>query len=55
MISQQWPIKNIGPAIPSIYLDKRLEDDKEYGIHLFKPDVDACMKWLDTKEIDSVV
>ena len=55
MISQQWPIKNIRPAIPSIYLDKRLEDDKEYGIHLFKPDVDTCMKWLDTKEIDSVV
>ncbi|KAM4105715.1 hypothetical protein ACB094_04G013300 [Castanea mollissima] len=55
MISQQWPFKTIGPAIPSIYLDKRLEDDKEYGVHLFKPDVDACMKWLDTKETDSVV
>ncbi|KAF3964931.1 hypothetical protein CMV_010840 [Castanea mollissima] len=55
MISQQWPVKTIGPAIPSIYLDKRLEDDKEYGVHLFKPDVDACMKWLDTKETDSVV
>ncbi|KAL4631949.1 hypothetical protein ACB092_04G016300 [Castanea dentata] len=55
MTSQQWPVKTIGPAIPSIYLDKRLEDDKEYGVHLFKPDVDACMKWLDTKETDSVV
>uniref|UniRef100_A0A7N2MTU4 Glycosyltransferase n=1 Tax=Quercus lobata TaxID=97700 RepID=A0A7N2MTU4_QUELO len=55
MISQQWPVKTIGPAIPSIYLDKRLEDDKDYGVHLFKPDVDACMKWLDTKETNSVV
>nr|POF16833.1 udp-glycosyltransferase 74e2 [Quercus suber] len=55
MASQQWPIKTIGPTIPSMYLDKRLEDDKEYGLHLFKPDVDACIKWLDTKESHSVV
>ena len=33
-----------------MYLDKWLEDDKEYGLHLFKPaDVDACMKWLKHK------
>ncbi|XP_030938155.1 UDP-glycosyltransferase 74E2-like [Quercus lobata] len=55
MASQQWPIKTIGPTIPSMYLDKRLEDDKEYGLHLFKPDVDACIKWLDTKETHTVV
>ena len=50
MASQQWPVKTIGLAIPSMYLDKRLEDDKEYGLHLFKPNVDACIKRLDTKE-----
>nr|XP_023907651.1 UDP-glycosyltransferase 74E2-like [Quercus suber] len=55
MTSQQWCVKTIGPTIPSIYLDNRLEDDKEYGLHLFKPDVDACIKWLDTKETHSVV
>ncbi|KAL4631953.1 hypothetical protein ACB092_04G016700 [Castanea dentata] len=55
MASQKWPIKTIGPTIPSMYLDKRLEDDKEYGLHLFKPDVDACIKWLDTKETNSVI
>ena len=55
MASEQWPVKTIGPTIPSMYLDKRLEDDKEYGLHLFKPDGDACMKWLDTKETGSVV
>ena len=55
MASQQWSIKTIGPIIPSMYLDKRLEDDKEYYLHLFKPDVDACMKWLNTKENGSVV
>ena len=57
MASQQWSIKTTGPIIPLVYLDKdkRLEDDKEYNLHLFKPDVDACMKWLNTKENDSVV
>ena len=55
MASQQWPIKTIGPVIPSVYLDKWLDDDKEYGLHLFKLDVDACMKWLNTKETGSVV
>ncbi|GLT55567.1 hypothetical protein SLA2020_286780 [Shorea laevis] len=54
-MASQWPVKTIGPAIPSMYLDKRLEDDKEYGLNLFKPNVDACMKWLDMKEIGSVV
>ncbi|XP_059447552.1 mogroside IE synthase-like [Corylus avellana] len=54
-MASQWPVKTIGPTIPSIYLDKRLEDDKEYGLNLFKPNVDTCMKWLDTKEIGSVI
>ena len=54
-MASQWPVKTIGPVIPSMYLDKRLEDDKEYGLNLFKPNVDACMKWLDTREIGSVV
>ncbi|KAG6732904.1 hypothetical protein I3843_01G192500 [Carya illinoinensis] len=54
-MASQWPVKTIGPAIPSVYLDKRLEDDKEYGLNLFKPDADACMKWLDTKETGSVI
>ena len=54
-MASKWPIKTIGPSIPSMYLDKRLEDDKEYGLNLFKPNMDACLKWLDTKEIGSVV
>ena len=54
-MASQWPFKTIGPAIPSMYLDKRLKDDKEYGLNLFKPVMDICMKWLDTKEIGSVV
>ena len=43
-MTSPWAVKNIGPTIPSIYLDKRLEDDKEYGLSLFKPEVDAYMK-----------
>ncbi|KAK4566231.1 hypothetical protein RGQ29_002461 [Quercus rubra] len=54
-ISSQWPIKNIGPTIPSMYLDKRLKDDKNYDLSLFKTNVDACMKWLDSKDTGTVV
>jgi pathogen-inducible salicylic acid glucosyltransferase len=48
-------VKTTGPTIPSIYLDKQLEDDKKYGLNLFKPDADACMKWLDKMETGSVI
>jgi UDP:flavonoid glycosyltransferase YjiC (YdhE family) len=51
----KWPIKPIGPTIPSMFLDKRLGDDKDYGLNLFKPNSDVCMKWLDSKEPGSVV
>ncbi|PON50573.1 UDP-glucuronosyl/UDP-glucosyltransferase [Trema orientale] len=54
--ARQWPaIKNIGPTIPSMYLDKRLKDDKDYGLSLFKPEADICRKWLDSKGDASVV
>ncbi|XP_062169630.1 mogroside IE synthase-like [Alnus glutinosa] len=54
-MASRWPVKTVGPTIPSMFLDKRLEDDKEYDLNLFKPNADACMNWLDTKEIGSVV
>ncbi|KAK3007929.1 hypothetical protein RJ639_015012 [Escallonia herrerae] len=54
-MASQWPIKTIGPTIPSVYLHKRLEDDKDYGLSLFKPSDEDCIKWLDTKETGSVV
>ena len=54
-MSSQWLIKNIGPTIPSIYLDKRLEDDRDYGLSLFKPQAGTCRKWLDAKDMGSVV
>nr|QHB93528.1 AU1 [Ilex asprella] len=54
-MSNLWPIRTIGPTVPSIYLDKRVENDNGYGFNMYKPDTDACMKWLNTKETGSVV
>ena len=49
------PVRTIGPTIPSEYLDKRLEDDKDYGTNLFKSNNDDCMKWLNEQPKGSVV
>ncbi|KAF2325575.1 hypothetical protein GH714_030674 [Hevea brasiliensis] len=54
-VESKCPIRLIGPTIPSMYLDKRLEDDKDYGLNLFQPNTETCMEWLDTKETCSVV
>lgn len=48
-------VRTIGPTVPSVYLDKRLEDDKDYGFNLYKPISETCMQWLDSKEPGSVV
>ncbi|KAL6271051.1 hypothetical protein ACE6H2_027962 [Prunus campanulata] len=49
-----WPLRTIGPTIPSMYLDKRHEDNKEYGLSLLKLNSDACMKWLNAKPKGSI-
>nr|ALO19898.1 UDP-glycosyltransferase 74AG1 [Camellia sinensis] len=50
-----WPVRAIGPTVPSIYLDKRVDNDSDYGFHLFKPQNEGCLKWLNTKDTRSVV
>ncbi|KAI4354082.1 hypothetical protein L6164_002982 [Bauhinia variegata] len=45
-------LRTIGPTIPSMFLDKRLEDDKDYGCALFKSE--ECIKWLDERRKGSV-
>ncbi|KAB1223560.1 UDP-glycosyltransferase 74E2 [Morella rubra] len=50
-----WPLRTIGPTLPSMFLDKRLEDDDAYGFSIFKPNTDACMKWLNGRPKGSVV
>ncbi|KAG7573269.1 UDP-glucuronosyl/UDP-glucosyltransferase [Arabidopsis suecica] len=54
-MKNQWPVKNIGPMIPSMYLDKRLAGDKDYGINLFNAQVNECLDWLDSKQPGSVI
>ncbi|KAL2489888.1 UDP-glycosyltransferase 74E2 [Forsythia ovata] len=50
-----WPVKAIGPTIPSMYLDKMLLNDKEYGFSILKPDTDACKEWLHERQTRSVI
>ncbi|KAF7845128.1 UDP-glycosyltransferase 74G1 [Senna tora] len=51
-----WPLKTIGPTVPSMLMDKRIKDDTNYGISLFNNnDQEACIKWLDDKPKGSVV
>ncbi|KAJ1443616.1 UDP-glycosyltransferase family, conserved site [Sesbania bispinosa] len=48
--------RTIGPSIPSMFLDKRLKDDEDYGVAQFKSSTsEECMKWLDGKPKRSVV
>ena len=54
-MSNLWPVRTIGPTVPSIYLDKRVDSDCDYGFHLCKPDSESCLKWLNTKDTKSVV
>lgn len=38
-----------------MYLDKRLHDDKEYGLSMFKPMTNECLNWLNHQPISSVL
>lgn len=50
-----WPVRTIGPTLPSAYLDKRVEHDVDYGFNLFKSNNDTCLNWLNAKQVASVV
>ncbi|MBA0692584.1 hypothetical protein Goari_010134 [Gossypium aridum] len=54
-MSKIWKLGTIGPTIPSMYLDKRLKHNKDYGLQLLHPNTSACMRWLNTKPNGSVV
>ncbi|KAK9735940.1 hypothetical protein RND81_04G239700 [Saponaria officinalis] len=54
-ISNICNVKTIGPTIPSIYLDKQIENDVDYGFNQYKPTNEDCIKWLNTKEANCVV
>ncbi|KAK9146167.1 hypothetical protein Sjap_006070 [Stephania japonica] len=50
-----FPLRTIGPTIPLMYLDKRIDDDKEYDINLYDVDGTICMNWLNQKPHGSVI
>ena len=53
-LTKIWPkLRTIGPTIPSMFLDKQVEDDKEYGFSLFKSE--ECVEWMDDKPKWSIV
>ncbi|KAL0404685.1 UNVERIFIED_CONTAM: UDP-glycosyltransferase 74E2 [Sesamum radiatum] len=54
-MSRKWQVKAIGPTIPSMYLDKRLQDDKGYDVNVFKPTIEVCKNWLNKKQPKSVI
>ncbi|XP_010457662.1 PREDICTED: UDP-glycosyltransferase 74E2-like [Camelina sativa] len=54
-VQSLWPVLNIGPMVPSMYLDKRLSEDKSYGFSLFNAKVTECIEWLNSKQPNSVV
>ncbi|KAM7497042.1 hypothetical protein LguiA_021456 [Lonicera macranthoides] len=54
-MGKQLRLRTIGPTIPSFYLDKRLQDDKDYGLNVFKPSTSTCTKWLNERQKGSVV
>ncbi|KAL9162635.1 hypothetical protein ABFS82_07G104900 [Erythranthe guttata] len=54
-MSNKYPIRTIGPTVPSMYADKRLKGNYDYGLSLFKPSTESCFQWLETKEDRSVI
>ncbi|KAM7521927.1 hypothetical protein LguiA_011829 [Lonicera macranthoides] len=55
MAKQCRQFKTIGPTIPSMYIDKRLPKDREYGLSMYKPETETCIKWLNDRPDGSVV
>ncbi|KAJ1443619.1 UDP-glycosyltransferase family, conserved site [Sesbania bispinosa] len=45
--------RTIGPSIPSMFLDKRIKNDEDYGVTQFTSD--ECLEWLNDKPKGSVV
>lgn len=50
-----YPILAIGPSIPSMYIDKRLQNNYEYGLNLSAPKAESCLQWLNNKQDQSVI
>ncbi|XP_021719003.1 UDP-glycosyltransferase 74B1-like [Chenopodium quinoa] len=53
-MSEKWPLKMVGPMLPSAYLGQQMED-REYGGSLWNQATENCLRWLDTKPSNSVI
>ncbi|XP_050235949.1 UDP glycosyltransferase 9-like [Mercurialis annua] len=55
-MTNQFSVKLIGPTIPSMYLDEKLEDhSSDYGLNLVNSVNNNCIPWLDSKKNRSVI
>ncbi|XWS09459.1 hypothetical protein CRYUN_Cryun40dG0086400 [Craigia yunnanensis] len=54
-MSKVCPLLTVGPTVPSIYMDKRIPDDKNYGLNLFTLDSSTSINWLSSKPPGSVI
>ncbi|XP_043713379.1 mogroside IE synthase-like [Telopea speciosissima] len=54
-MAKLWRLRTIGPTLPSMYLEKGIEDDKDYNLNLFNPDTTMCMNWLNNRLSGTVV
>lgn len=54
-MSKVCPVLTIGPTVPSKYLDKRIQNDDEYGLDLYTLDATISLNWLTTKPPRSVI
>ncbi|XP_043712204.1 mogroside IE synthase-like [Telopea speciosissima] len=48
-MAKLWRLRTIGPTLPSMYLEKGTEDDKDYNLNLFNPDTTVCKNWLNNR------
>lgn len=48
-------MRTIGPTVPSVYLDKRVEADHDYVFNIHKPNTGTCLDWLNKQKSGSVV
>ncbi|XP_010522253.1 PREDICTED: UDP-glycosyltransferase 74F2-like [Tarenaya hassleriana] len=56
LMSKVCPVMTVGPTVPSMYLDRRIETDNNYDLMLFDmKDSEFCTEWLNEKPQGSVV
>ncbi|XP_027099514.2 UDP-glycosyltransferase 74F2-like [Coffea arabica] len=53
--SKHCPVLTVGPTVPTFYLDRRVVDDKEYGVLSTQNDPSTCLNWLSSKPTRSVI